>query len=268
MAPPLHSKHCDTIQRVREDSSKNQPVYNKYKLKGVLAVLFLSIIVLSSCQKSDITTFVYIKGSGVSDVEGNSYKTVIIGDQEWMAENLKTDFFCNGDSIPASGDSSQVRVYDDDPQNADIYGKLYNFNAVTDTSGLCPCGWEVPSELDFARLIHYLGGYEEAMKKMKASGNLTDGNGLWVKRENFQDLYEGNNLSGFNAIPAGMANTSPFVTNKYADLDTLAAFWSLPITTNRAISYQIYLPEVDKIVHPGELVKEQVFYSIRCIKRI
>jgi len=233
----------------------------------VLAIFqFFILCTFLGCQKSD-HSILYVEGSGVEDIEGNFYSTVIIGDQEWMAENLKTDFFCNGDSIPANGDSAQVLVYNDNPQNAEIYGKLYNFKGATNTSGLCPCGWEVPTELDYARLIDYLGGFEEAMKKMKSSGNLTDGNGLWVKR-NLQNLYEGNNLSGFNALPGGYAITSDFLTYKYADQDTLAAFWALPITTNRAISYQIYFPEVDKIEHSGELVKDQVYYSIRCIKRI
>jgi uncharacterized protein (TIGR02145 family) len=228
---------------------------------------FIVLCTLFGCQKSD-DLIVHIEGGGVSDIEGNNYKTVIIGDQEWMAENLKTDFFCNWDSIPSKGDSAQVKVYDDNPQNEAIYGKLYNYQAVFDTAGLCPCGWEVPTELDYARLIDYLGGFEEAAKKMKSTGNLSDGNGLWVKRDNLQNLYEGNNMSGFNALPSGYANTSPFVTYEYADQDSLAAFWALPIATNEAITYQIYLPEIHKIKIQGELLKEEIYYSIRCIKNI
>jgi uncharacterized protein (TIGR02145 family) len=224
------------------------------------------LLLLLSCEKSTLTS-ISIRGNGVVDIEGNNYKTVIIGDQEWMAENLKTDFFCNGDSIPSKGDSTQVLIYDQDPQNADIFGKLYNFDVLADTSGLCPCGWQVPTELDFARLIDYLGGYEEASKKMKSKGNLTDGNGLWVKR-NLQNLYEGNNISGFNAVPGGYGITSDFLTFQYADQDTLAAFWALPISVNEAISYQIYFPQVDKIEHSGPLVLDQLYYSIRCIKSI
>ena len=130
-----------------------------------IALLLLYITVLSSCQKGTNPTL-YIEGGGVVDADGNSYETVIIGDQEWMAENLKSNLFCSGDSIPYKGDTTQLRVYNDDPQNEAIYGKLYNYQAVLDTLGLCPCGWHVPKELEYAKLINYLGGYQSAMKKM------------------------------------------------------------------------------------------------------
>lgn len=226
---------------------------------------FIVFFTFLGCQKSD-HSILYVEGNGVKDIEGNFYSTVIIGDQEWMAENLKTDFFCNGDSIPSTGDSVQVLVYNSNPQNAAIYGKLYNFNAANEISGLCPCGWEVPTELDYARLIDYLGGYKDAMKKMKSTGNLTDGNGLWVKR-NLQNLYEGNNLSGFNALPGGYAITNDFLTYKYAYQDTFTAFWALPISVNRPISYHIITPQIGKIKHPGPLVFDQLYYSVRCIKK-
>jgi len=57
------------------------------------------LLVFMSCE-NQISPSIYIDGDGVYDVEGNYYKTVVIGDQEWMAENLKTNLFCNGDSIP------------------------------------------------------------------------------------------------------------------------------------------------------------------------
>lgn len=193
---------------------------NKY-IKIALLVLFVTV--LSSCRKSSFNA-IFIEGSGVTDAEGNSYETVIIGDQEWMAENLKSNLFCSGDSIPYKGDSTQLRVYNDDPQNETIYGKLYNYQAVLDTLGLCPCGWHVPTELEYARLINYLGGDERAMKKMKSIGVLENGSGLWILREPLH-LYNGTNSSGFNALPGGFAQVSPLLSDYYFDKDTLAAFW-------------------------------------------
>tara|TARA_B100000508_G_scaffold55003_3_gene42653 strand:- start:18535 stop:19245 length:711 start_codon:yes stop_codon:yes gene_type:complete len=233
------------------------------KIFKTLLVLTVSFNFIG-CTKDD-NAIVHIPGNGITDIEGNKYSTVIIGDQEWMAENLNTSFFKNGDSIPSTGNSAQVLIYDDDPQNAEIYGKLYNFKAVTDTSGLCPCGWEVPRELDYAKLINYLGGYKEGLKKLKSKGNLYDGTGLWVKRTN-DHLYAGTNLSGFHAIPGGMANKSQSVSNTFSNKDTLASFWAIPENVNNAITYQLITPQVEKLEIHGDLAKEEVFYSVRCIK--
>ncbi len=235
--------------------------------KFTFLTLFLLVLLhTSSCKKSD-NSILHIQGKGVTDIEGNNYPTVIIGDQEWMAQNLRTNLFNNGDSIPSSGDSLQITTYDNDLLNETIFGKLYNFNATIDTSGLCPCGWEVPSELDFAILINYLGGYKDALKKLKSTGNLDDGTGLWKKRTNHH-LYAGTNLSGFDAIPGGMANMSQFVANTFSNKDTLASFWAIPENGDNAITYQLITPQVEKIEIYGELAKKEVFYSVRCIKSI
>jgi uncharacterized protein (TIGR02145 family) len=227
-----------------------------------IAFLLSMVVWVFSCQKKEVSQTIYITGNGVTDVEGYTYPTVIIGDQEWMAENLKTDFFCNGNSIPSTGDSAQVKVYDDNPQNEAIYGKLYNYQAVLDTSGLCPCGWEVPTELDFARLIDYLGGYQSAMIKMKSVGFLDDGTGLWDQREPVH-IYLGDNSSGFNAVPGGIG----FYDNFY-DQDSLAAFWAIPETGTKALKYQIFNPYVEKQTYAAVQAKEVFYFSVRCIKSI
>lgn len=218
---------------------------------------------LSSCQKGTNPTL-YIEGGGVVDADGNSYETVIIGDQEWMAENLKSNLFCSGDSIPYKGDTTQLRVYNDDPQNEAICGKLYNYQAVLDTLGLCPCGWHVPTELEYAKLINYLGGYQSAMKKMKSIGVLEYGTGLWIEREPLH-LYRGNNSSGFNALPGGYAHSGEFLS--FFDKDTLAVFWAVSESDNYPRSYTIRNPQVDKRIYKSNpLFKEELYYSVRCIK--
>jgi uncharacterized protein (TIGR02145 family) len=231
-----------------------------------ISSLLLFITVFSSCEKGSSPP-IYIDGSGVVDAEGNLYKTVIIGDQEWMAENLRTNLFCfcSGDSIPYTGDTTQLKVYNDDPQNESIFGKLYNYQAVLNPSGLCPCGWRVPTELEYAKLINYLGGYESAMKKMKSTGVLENGTGLWVNREPMH-LYIGNNSSGFNALPGGYSQDSEFLNNEFFGKDSLAAFWSVPQSGTMPISYQISTPQVDKLDYPNPLAKEVLYYSVRCIK--
>lgn len=216
-------------------------------------------MVLSSCEKGSSPPN-HIEGGGVVDVEGNSYETVIIGDQEWMAENLRSNLFCSGDSIPYTGDTIQVKVYDNDPQNETIFGKLYNYQAVLDSSGLCPCGWHVPTELEYAKLIDYLGGYYSAMKRMKSVGDLEEGSGLWVIPEPIY-LYDGTNSSGFNALPGGYGFYSTFSRK-----DSLAAFWAVSESSTNALRYQIYNPHIEKQFYSNPQAKEVLYFSVRCIK--
>lgn len=215
--------------------------------------------VLSSCQKGTNHTL-YIQGGGVVDADGNSYETVIIGDQEWMAENLKSNLFCSGDSIPYNGNTIQVKVYNNDPQNEAIFGKLYNYQAVLDTSGLCPCGWHVPTELEYAKLINYLGGYHSAMKRMKSTGFFEDGTGLWRKKEPISH-YSGTNSSGFNALPGGHGFSTSF---RYKD--SRAVFWAVPESSANVLKYQIFNSYIEKQQYSHPQAKEVLYYSVRCIK--
>ena len=223
--------------------------------------LLVALIFISSCERT-IGYPLYINGGGVIDAEGNENETVIIGDQEWMAENLKTDLYCNGDSIPYSGDDVRVKVYDNDPENEVVFGKLYNFQAVLDTAGLCPCGWHIPTELEYAVLIDYLGGYENAMRSMKSSGSIDRSNGLWIEINGSGRTYSGTNASGFNALPAGFAGDVQFYKR-----DTMALFWATQIEGSDAIMYEIGDNDfVAKFNFDQPHEKDGIFMSIRCIK--
>ena len=116
----------------------------------------------------------------VIDKDGNNYKTVQIGSQVWMAENLNVSHFRNGDVIPeiedntawdqASSDGKPAWCYyADDSVNGRHYHKLYNWYAVSDPRGLAPDGWHVPSTLEFTTLTDYLGGEDIAGGKMKTN---------------------------------------------------------------------------------------------------
>gem|GEM_PF-1925523 len=237
-------------------------IYSMYLARAIfISFLIINLIIVSSCEKRD-NSIVHIPGNGVTDIEGNNYSTVIIGDQEWMSENLKTNLYCNGESIPNSGDSIYITVYKNNPSNAEVYGKLYNYQAVTDSTGICPCGWEIPTELDYAKLIDYLGGYKNAMKKMKSEGFLEDGSGLWSKREP-ENVFEGNNLSGFNAVPGGLG-----FYNNFLYKDTAATFWAIPISGNNVLRYQIRNAYVGKQAYTDPQAKEVFYFSVRCIKSI
>ena len=136
----------------------------------------------------------------VQDIDGNTYKTVKIGEQVWMAENLKVTRYRNGDSIPTilyddewgNTRSGAYTIYDDEAAAHNTYGKLYNWYAVKDSRGLCPAGWHVPTDAEWTQLENYLGGEGIAGGKMKADSP------LW-KLPNIGAT----NASGFSGLPGG-----------------------------------------------------------------
>ncbi|MEY3435589.1 MAG: hypothetical protein RL335_45 [Bacteroidota bacterium] len=140
-------------------------------------------------------------GSFKDPRDGKVYKTVKIGSQEWMAENLNVDRFQNGDLIPEARTDEEWKeaLKNKQPawcyfQNTDdvveIYGKLYNFYAVYDSRGLAPIGWKIPSPKNWHQLADNLGGIEIAATKLKNTSGWRD-NGY------------GTNSSGFSALPGG-----------------------------------------------------------------
>ena len=101
----------------------------------------------------------------VSDIDGNIYNTVLIGDQCWIKENLKTTKYRDGTSIeyPRSDGASwyfnttgAYAWYENDISWKDSYGALYNWYAVNNANGLCPTGWHVPSDAEWTQLVDYL----------------------------------------------------------------------------------------------------------------
>lgn len=122
----------------------------------------------------------------VTDIDGNTYHAVVIGDQVWMAENLKSKHFANGDEIPASG----WFAYDNDLNNAATYGLLYNWYTVDDSRNVCPDGWHVPTDDEFIILNSAVSGN---------AGNLREtGTSHWSVTNSWVT-----NQSGFTALPGG-----------------------------------------------------------------
>ena len=131
-------------------------------------------------------------------------KTIKIGEQVWMAENLDVSHFRNGDPIPHAQNNSEWEdagakgepawcYYNNDPLMGNKYGKLYNLDAINDPRGLAPEGWSIPTEAQWNQLTDYLGGEDVAGEKMKsAKGWNANGNG--------------NNESGFTGLPGGNRN--------------------------------------------------------------
>src|ERR1700749_1192658 len=122
---------------------------------------FLSLIVLLtvfySCKKGETQP----QELAFHDIDGNTYKTVLIGTKMWMAENLKVTHYRNGDPVIASStrlDTAAYCEYNNDLALGAIYGKLYNFKVIMDSRNVCPAGWHLPTEADWKDLAAALGG--------------------------------------------------------------------------------------------------------------
>ncbi len=161
----------------------------------------------SSGTKSDTSNIINqpISGFGpnINDIDGNSYKTVYIGKQHWMVENLKVSKYNDGVEIPNVIDNQQWSqltsgawcYYNNDQENNNLYGKLYNMHVVNlnVNKNVCPIGWHVPSYAEWDTLIDYLGGLSTAPGKLKVTGSL-----LW------QSPNDATNSSLFSATPSGL----------------------------------------------------------------
>jgi uncharacterized protein (TIGR02145 family) len=135
-------------------------------------------VINSSCQcvGTPLINGLYYPGAGVTDVDGNTYTSVVINGQEWMQQNLAVSKYNNGDLIPvviadASWQSSTTgaySIYNNTGSNNTTYGKIYNGFAVVDNRGLCPTGWHVPTDAEWTLLENFLGGSTVAGGKLKA----------------------------------------------------------------------------------------------------
>lgn len=197
----------------------------------------------------------------VKGQDGYNYATIKIGTQEWMAENLKTSIYANGDSISKLDQSqwktSTIGYYDYSEFKIDnnrFYGKLYNWYAVNDQRNLCPTGWHIPTNDDWNQLIEFLGGEEIAGRKLKSAQSYF---GFGV--------YDANNSSGFSALPAGKFYDYYGTTDLTFNLmHSDAYFWSSTQNSSKEASY-IHLTSDVNGVYQDKTIKNYGF-SVRCIK--
>ncbi|MFM9004508.1 MAG: fibrobacter succinogenes major paralogous domain-containing protein, partial [Flavobacteriales bacterium] len=173
---------------------------------------------LHTCGAPNVHNPDLVYGS-MTDQEGNFYKTIVIGTQEWMAENLNTSIYRNGDSITtnlndaswSASTSGAWAYYNNDASNACPYGKLYNWYTCVDARQLCPTGWHVPNNEEWIVLTDYLGGNTLAAGTMKSTGTIDSGTGLWHAPNT-----QATNSSGFSGIPGGYRGSTG-IFNTFSD---------------------------------------------------
>ena len=213
-------------------------------------------------------------GNGVTDIEGNTYPTVIIGDQEWMAENLRVEKYNNGDLIQnvvsntnnawnsAGANFGAWCTFPNVTNYETLYGKLYNWLAVVDSRKLCPSGWRAPSDSDFADLVNYLdptsnstvqNGIESTIAggKLKATGTL-----YWLSPNT-----GATNSTGFSARGAGVRGGP---SADYYYLKTGSEWW----TTSSQSTYNVIARSVEYLNAniSRNVWPQETGLSVRCMR--
>ncbi|MFC2086160.1 FISUMP domain-containing protein [Bacteroidota bacterium] len=197
------------------------PVYNSLEIKDSLTNLQPGTIYFARAYIAYYGTIIYSNEISfftyygtISDYDGNNYYTTQIGNQIWMAENLKTSHYADGTAIPMiennsiwaslNYDDKAYCYYGNSPSNGVTYGVLYTWAAAmngknssslnpSDIQGVCPNGWHLPSNAEWTVLINFLGGPSDAGRKMQEAGI-----DYWGSAN-----IHATNASGFTALPGG-----------------------------------------------------------------
>ena len=241
----------------------------RHKRLKISAVLFLGLGLIS------------LQAQTVKDIEGNIYKTVSIGTQLWMAENLKTSIFSDGKPIPLViengewgrsvfetkrgmdnpnlyiGDVELTAIgycwYDNnETEYKNTYGALYNWYTIK-SGKLCPAGWRVPTEKDWSILIEFLGGDDQSWGKLKEVGTIN-----WKEPNK-----AATNSSGFTARPGGFRMED----GEFRNMKYVGYWWSSTATSNSLSSYvkSLSIGWDDLKTNIGSTNKYDGL-SVRCIK--
>ncbi len=206
----------------------------------------------------------------VTDYDGNTYFTVKIGDQCWMAQNLKVTHYRNGDAIPNvtdggtwSGLSTGAYCnYNNDEGNVAVYGRLYNWYAVDDSRGLAPTGWHVPTDAELKQLEMYLGMSQSQADATGYRGTDEGGKSKEAGTTHWNPPNTGaTNESGFTALPGG----ERYLNGEFTDLWLAAGF---PSITEFDIDYVWgrHLSKDRSTVYRHSNFHKAAGFSVRCVK--
>lgn len=212
----------------------------------------------ASCGATNVHNPALTYGS-MYDQDGNVYKTIMIGNREWMAENLKASHYRNGDLIPMvngstwSGLSTGAATWinADSATTACPFGKLFNWYAVADTRNICPSGWHVPTHNEWTALGTSLGGINVAAGKLKSTGTQ-----YWLPPN-----VNATNQSGFSALGTGICD---YFDGSYIYFADYAYFWA----SDNILPDDAWCRYV--VSGPGDLYawtqNKKNGFSVRCIK--
>lgn len=224
----------------------------KEKILTIMFILAAVVLFSISCKKDEMPAEI------ITDIEGNNYKTVKIGNQVWMAENLKTTRFSDGTDIPLTKDAIDwgnlttpgYCWYNNDAESfRDTYGAIYNGYTVV-TGKLCPDGWHVPEMKEWLTLREFLGDSVNGGGKLKESGTAH-----WLSPNKGAD-----NNAGFTALPAGIR----YFEGTFASMLSFTSMWSSTEIANDDEWYSaLYFADAAFITDHRN---KKHGFSVRCIK--
>ncbi|MBN1790916.1 MAG: fibrobacter succinogenes major paralogous domain-containing protein [Bacteroidales bacterium] len=232
------------------------------KTSSILIIYILIVFVLTGCSPTEVEPIV------LKDIDGNTYKTVKIGNQFWMAENLRVTHYRDGTPINhVTADSNWIALsagaycaYNNSEHNAETYGYLYNWYAVDDSRNIAPEGWHVPTEEEWMQLETHLGMPESELDD-KYRGIDEGGKMKEADTTHWHSPNTGaTNESGFSALPGGYRHG--YFT--FSALGYCASFWSSSASNNyhawsrHLIYYDSYITRIDYDKKYG--------HSVRCIQ--
>jgi uncharacterized protein (TIGR02145 family) len=207
----------------------------------------------------------------VTDIDGNVYQTLVIGNQEWLVENLKVTHYRNGDPIHNVTDNNEWAglstgaycYFDNNTSNGDTYGTLYNWYAVADSPGLAPEGFKVANDQDFMELEMYLGMSESEANSMGWRGTnegskLAGGYDLWQNGVLRNDPEF--DTSGFSLLPSGFRNND----GSFHYMSSQGFLWSTT-ELNTVLALVRGLININTTVIRGNSNK-QIGISVRCLR--
>ena len=209
-------------------------------------------------------------GAGVT-FNGYTYASIVLGNgQEYMAENLRTTTYANGDPIPNVTDPSQWGVlttgawshFNNDSQYENPYGKLYNWYTVSDPRNVCPIGWHVPTDTEYNALIGYL---DPSFDPLVSDGSQSASAGGKMKSTGTQYWQNPNtsatNESGFSGLPGGNRNG----IGEFSGIGQSGTWWSSAAFANTNNAWNRGM-----LYNNGDVTRyydyKQIGFSVRCLK--
>lgn len=202
-------------------------------------------------------------GPKITDIDGNFYKTVYIGKQQWMAENLKVSKYNDGTTIPNITDDNQWQnnksgawsYYNNDLTNNVKYGKLYNWYAMSQTANgnknLCPVGWHVSTDIDWEVLLKYIGE-ENTGGKMKETGTSN-----WSAPNT-----DATNTSLFTGLPGGSRDNN----GSFYEIGGSGYWWKTILDSPSTTVWFNFLESQNGYIHGDFHYYRNIGFSIRCVK--
>ncbi|NBY29252.1 MAG: hypothetical protein EBQ67_00120 [Sphingobacteriia bacterium] len=209
----------------------------------------------------------------VTDIDGNVYNTVQIGTQCWTQSNLKVSKYRNGDNIPtglsgaqwSSTTSGAYAIYNNDPVNDALYGKLYNWYTVNDSRGLCPTGWHVPSDVEWNLLVKYLDSNADTVCvncwQSSTAGGALKSTAMQPTPGGWNSPNTGaTNSSGFTAPPSGLRNS----LGVFDIMSDFGCWWSSSVSSASNAWYRFLNYDYSDVNRSNGTRADG--FSVRCLK--